>query len=383
MRRINNKSILILIVLSCYLFLSLIFLINNLEGVYYDVINPLVWGVVFILCCLFFRSEYVNKKHRFDILLTTIILLILFFIFYYLSGLVVGFQKTPYDNSLNGIVYNFWTFAPMIIFQEYIRKFLINRTGRDRKIIVVITLLFILFDIGDTLINYKFDSFENVFKFFVIFLNPSIAKHALLSYLTYTSDVLPSLIYRLIIEMFSFIVPFIPNFNWFLMGVINLVYPFTVFLNVYRILHKKEEKKKYKKKYKGIFFYLPVITIIFILVILVSGVFKYQLVAIASNSMNPVFYRGDAVIMEKINDRSSIKIGDIIVFEHNGSMIVHRVIEKIDSNNDTYVYKTKGDNNKDPDPYVVTDNQLIGKFKLGIKFIGYPSVMLQDILSKK
>lgn len=382
MRRINNKSIIILLTLICYLFISLIFLINNFKGVYFNVINPLVWGFLFVLCYVFFKGEYVNKKYRLDILLTTIILIILFFVFYYLSGFMIGFQKTPYDNSFNGIVHNFWAFGSIVIFQEYIRKVLINRTGKNKKIVVAITILFILFDVGDTIISYKFNSFENIFKFFVIFLNPSIAKHSLLSYLTYTSDVLPSLIYRLIMEMFSFIVPFIPNFNWFLIGVINLVYPFIVFLNIYRILHKKDEKRSYKKKYKGIFFYIPISIVIFTLVILVSGIFKYQLIAIASNSMNPVFYRGDAIIMERKDD-NTIKVGDIIVFQHDGAMIIHRVIEVIEADKQMIVYKTKGDNNDSPDPYIVSSDQIIGKFKFGIKFIGYPSVMLQDILIKK
>ena len=382
MRRINNKSMIILITLSCYLFLSLVFLINNLGGVYRSVINPLVWGIIFLLCFMFFKGEKVNKKYRIDILLTTIILVFLFFVFYYLFGFVIGFQKTPYDNSLRGIIYNFWSFGSIIIFQEYIRKSLINRTGRNKKIVVFITLLLILFDVGDSVISYKFNDFENIFKFFVTFLNPAIVKHALLSYLTYSSDILPSLTYRFIMEMFSFIVPFIPNFNWFFMGVISLVYPFVIFLNVYKILHKKEDRKVYKKKYKGIIFYLPISIVVFAIVILVSGLFKYQLIAIASNSMNPVFYRGDAIVMEKYKDDTSIKVGDILVFESSGAMIIHRVIEIIDVDSETIVYRTKGDNNKSPDPKVVTESQIIGKFKLGIKFIGYPSVMLQETLIK-
>ena len=383
MRRINNKSMIILITLACYLLLSLVFLRNNFGGVYHSVINPLVWLIMFVLCFIFFKGEKVNKKYRLDILLTTIIIIFLFFVVYYLSGFIIGFQRTPYDNSLRGIIYNFWSFGTIIIFQEYIRKVLINRTGRNKKLIILITILLILFDIGDTLMSYKFSDFESIFKFFVIFLNPPIVKHALLSYLTYSSDILPSLTYRFIMEMYSFIVPFIPNYNWFFMGVINLVYPFIVFINIYRILHKNEDRKLYRKKYKGIIFYLPIATIILILVILVSGLFKYQMIAIASNSMNPVFYRGDAVVMEKYDENMSIKVGDILVFSSDKAMIVHRVVEIIDVDNETTVYRTKGDNNNAPDPKVVTEGQIIGKLKFYVKFIGYPTVMLQDMLIKK
>lgn len=382
MRKINSKGIIILIALSCYLLLSLIFLINNLGGIYFDVINPIFFGLVFIACYCFFKKEYVHKKNRFDILLTIIILMILFFVTYYLSGFIVGFQKTPYDTSLKGIITNIFNFGLIVLFQEYIRKSLVNRTGKNKKLLVFITFLFIMFDVSDTLVFYEFNNFESFFKFFVIYLNPAIAKHSLLTYLTYTSDILPTLIYRLLMEMFSFIVPFVPNFNWFLMGVINIVYPFIVFSFVYRILHRKDDIKRYKKTYKGIFFYLPITAIITMLIVLVSGSFKYQIIAVASNSMNPIFYRGDAVVIEKCQ-ASDVKVNDIVVFESEGAMIIHRIIEKEKLKNDTFVFKTKGDNNKSPDPYMVTSNQIIGKYKFGVKLIGYPSVMFQDVIIKK
>ena len=47
------------------------------------------------------------------------------------------------------------------------------------------------------------------------------------------------------------------------------------------------------------------------------------------------------------------------------------------------IYVTKGDNNNNVDTSLVEENQIIGKLKLNIKFIGYPTVLLQDILSKE
>lgn len=384
MRKINNKTIFVLVTIIFYLFLSLILLIKNLGDNYFKIINPIFWGVLFAISFAFFRKEYVNKKYRFDVLLNVIICVVIFFVIYYVIGFVIGFQNTPYNNSIKGILYNFWQFGTIIVFQEFIRMYLINRTGKDKSLLWLITLLFILIDISDSMLSYSFKGFENIFKFIVITLNPAVAKHTLLTYLTYNADYIPSLFYRLVMEMFSFIVPFVPNFNWFFIGVINIVFPFVVFINCYNLFSKREESKKNKRNYKSTIFYLPVIVITGILIILVSGLFKYQAIAIASNSMNPVFYRGDAIVMEKItkNEINKIDIGDTIAFEYNGAIVVHRIIEKFETVNGSFAYKTKGDNNEAPDPNLVSASQVLGKHIFTIKFIGYPSVYLQEFLTK-
>lgn len=384
MRKINNKTIFVLISIIFYLFLSLILLIKNLGDNYFKIVNPIFWGILFFISFIFFRKEYVNKKNRYDVLLNVIICIVIFFVVYYLIGFIIGFQNTPYNNSLKGIFYNFWQFGTIIIFQEFIRMYLINRTGKDKSLLFLIMLLFILTDISDAMISHSFDDFEKVFKFIVITLNPAIAKHALLTYLTYNADYIPSLFYRMVMEMFSFIVPFVPNFNWFFIGVINIVFPFIVFVTCYNLFKKRENIKEYKRNYKSTIFYLPVIIITGILIILVSGLFKYQAIAIASNSMNPEFYRGDALVLKKItkDNISEIDVGQTIAFEYNGAIVVHRIIEKVETTNGVYAYRTKGDNNEAPDPNLVSSSQVLGKHVLTIKFIGFPSVYLQEFLTK-
>lgn len=48
-----------------------------------------------------------------------------------------------------------------------------------------------------------------------------------------------------------------------------------------------------------------------------------------------------------------------------------------------YLYKTKGDNNNAPDTKLVEASQIVGKFTIGIKYIGYPTVMLQEALARR
>ena len=168
------------------------------------------------------------------------------------------------------------------------------------------------------------------------------------------------------------------------MGVINLVFPILTLIGCYRTIKKRDNKNEYKRLKHNNIVYVPILSVLLVIAVLVSGVFKYQLMAIASNSMNPVFYRGDAVVMQRIDkdEISEIKIGDILVFESDKRIVVHRVIGKEESLGGKTLFQTKGDNNNAPDSELVDPSNVLGKFKFGIKFIGYPSVALQELISK-
>ena len=127
-----------------------------------------------------------------------------------------------------------------------------------------------------------------------------------------------------------------------------------------------------------------VIAILAFLVILVSGIFKYQIIAIGSGSMSPLIEKGDAVIISKTThqDLESIKVGQILVFTHNGRYITHRVIyiTKLDGK---YYFQTKGDANSDEDNYTVEEDDIIGVTSQRIKWIGLPTVWLQEFMNKE
>lgn len=381
MRRLNKASISLFLIIVAYLIFSLTVLINKFNYTYTLIINPIIWFSIFLLCKFLFRNEYVNKKYRVDVMQIVLIISITYLILYYLVGLFIGFQHTPYSYKLIDIIKNLIAFGLVIFFQEYVREKLINRSKKNPSFLVLITILFIFIDLNEVIIGYDFSSSYKIFQFVSISLLPAIARNCLLSYLTYNADFVPSLTYKLITRTYFFIIPFIPNLNWFLNGVLDLVIPFIVFICVYNLFEKRNDYTvRHRRKYKGMWFYIPIGTVLATLVILVSGVIDYQLIAIASNSMNPLFYRGDAVLVEKNIDISKLKENDIIVFNSDGTLVVHRIVEKIETMDDVYIYKTKGDNNKSPDSKLVEKNNIIGEYKGTIKFIGLPSVLLQEVL---
>ncbi|MBO6275628.1 MAG: signal peptidase I, partial [Methanobrevibacter sp.] len=73
---------------------------------------------------------------------------------------------------------------------------------------------------------------------------------------------------------------------------------------------------------------------------------------VVSGSMEPVFYRGDIVVIEKANflglhefNSSDVKVGDIVVYDAAwfNQPVIHRIIDIKDINGTT-MYVIKGDN---------------------------------------
>ena len=164
-----------------------------------------------------------------------------------------------------------------------------------------------------------------------------------------------------------------------------------------KIANKKNSKKKKnleKKKNsdkKGIGTYKEIAG--YILLIIVGLLVAQHMNVVVSESMEPVFYRGDIVIIEKTNflginefNPENVNIGDIVVYnaEWYPNPVIHRVINKTNINGTNY-FTIKGDNNEVPDPYLVEPSQItdrvltIGEHPLIIPKIGYITIWLKGL----
>ena len=130
---------------------------------------------------------------------------------------------------------------------------------------------------------------------------------------------------------------------------------------------------------------------VFILIIVLIA--AQHLNVVVSGSMEPAFYRGDIVLVEKadflgINEfnASDVKVGDVVVYDAAwyDQPVIHRIINIIDINGTT-MYVIKGDNNDSPDPYYVTSSQIKEKVVtvddnlVVIPKIGYLSLWLRGL----
>lgn len=78
-----------------------------------------------------------------------------------------------------------------------------------------------------------------------------------------------------------------------------------------------------------------------------------------TNSMDPVIDKNSNSIELKPKKPSDLQTGDIISFKTDYGTIIHRIVQ-IGNDPEGWYAVTKGDNNKNPDPYKVRFNQIKG-----------------------
>jgi signal peptidase len=90
---------------------------------------------------------------------------------------------------------------------------------------------------------------------------------------------------------------------------------------------------------------------------------------IMTGSMNPTIPVGSIVIIKKVNPED-VDVGDIIAFKGSESTILHRVIDKV-VEEETFYFRTKGDANDVPDPWIVKPEDIRGALMFTIPYYGY------------
>jgi signal peptidase len=143
------------------------------------------------------------------------------------------------------------------------------------------------------------------------------------------------------------------------------------------LIKKYDKDNKYVAKVGRKYLFYPLLVVFGIIVLLVSGIGEYKMIAVGSGSMEPTFYRGDAVIFKKISSIKELKVGMVLAYYKNNKLITHRITYINDN-----IINTKGDNNDNADEYDVLFNDVVGIVTYKISYIGYPTVWLNEKFGK-
>jgi signal peptidase len=367
------------------LFLEVFMILMLIINIFFLQTN--IYIISLFIIVMFFGSAlvlgYESDRHRFkkDGILLSIIFAIVFEILVYLFGLYVGFLRSGYSITVMGIIQNITPFILVVVTGEILRYEFMTK-GEKKMIFFFLTLIaFILLDTSIGMYRYNINSSRVVVEVVCLVFIPSITKNILLTYWVKKFGVTANITYLLITTLVTFIIPILPNLNKYLEAIIALVYPAIVYFISKKILketvnYDKRKSKKFNKILGGILF-----VFMLILIALTSGVFKYYFLTIGSGSMQKTLYVGDVIIVKKLDAKelNEIDVGTIIVFKMENKVVVHRVVE-IKKDNGLLLFYTKGDNNKERDNWVVTENNLIGTTKHKIPVIGLPSVWLYEFV---
>ncbi len=106
----------------------------------------------------------------------------------------------------------------------------------------------------------------------------------------------------------------------------------------------------------------------------------YQFRVVLTESMQNTFPVGSLLISKQV-PIEEVKEEDVISMSVGGTVLSHRVVHKFTQDNHT-VFQTKGDSNQRKDPFIVKEQQVLGKAVLAIPWIGKILLKLQTINGK-
>ncbi len=106
-------------------------------------------------------------------------------------------------------------------------------------------------------------------------------------------------------------------------------------------------------------------------IFLITRLLNVEPFIVLSGSMEPAIPTGSIVLADKNSE--DINVGDIIAFRRGDISVTHRVSGIDDDGN----FITKGDANETKDPAPVAREQVIGKCRFMVPFLGYVASYLR------
>ena len=375
----NKILILEIILLIFLLFNSFVFKIANMY-VICGIMLPFL--ILMIVLCGFEKDNYRYKK---DVLLNIIIFLLMYYFITYFLGLFSGFIKSSYSMSLINIIKNTFPVILLIIISELMRYIVFNKSMKNIPCLIFGCLLFVMVDVNTMVHIYDIKTALGITKMICLVVFPSITKNIFLTYLTMKVGYKNGIIYRLITELSTYLLPIFPDFGEYINVLLKTVLPIIIMARLNNMFNYYSVRKIKDSRYNNrkLILYSVITFALLTIVLLTSGLFTYQALTIGSGSMSPKIEKGDVIILRSMKNEeiSKIKKGDVLVYNHDNKIIVHRVIKK-SNNGETISFKTKGDYNNAKDSWTVKQEDVIGIVKFRIRWIGMPTVALNELLNK-
>ena len=335
-----------------------------------------------IILILVFRKlfgvEKIRKRYTKDLIVDITILYLIFFILYYLFGLITGFYRS--NNYLNfyGIKNFILPTILVVVLKEYLRSLICTKYEKSDVLYVVTFSMFVMLDMINLIRPSVFSSPISLFFLLATALLPAISNNIAANYIAKKSNYKVNMYWLLILNLYVYILPIIPNVGDYILSIIRLILPLIIFGRIktfFDIESDKHISRDYNKK--SVFPLVITGFLVLLLVYFTSGHFRYYAVAIASGSMVPEIYKGDVVVVDQKVDFNKLEKGQVIAYKYKKVIVVHR-IDKILRKDNKYFFYTKGDANSAPDNYVINEEDILGTVNVKIPFVGLPTVWLSE-----
>lgn len=363
-----------------------ILVLNSFEANILNFYGLPMFILVLDICFYFMLGfEATRKDNIKEVVFQIFIGTLSYLLIYYVAGIFFGFAENQNYLTPYGFTIFIIPLILTVIFKEHFRNAILTKCGNNKFLIITTLIVFIMFDLTQSLgVNMVKDA-HGIFKYIALYVFPCISTNILLTVTTRRAGYYPSMLYLLILGLYQYLMPIVPNPSEYLRAIVDLVVPI-VFIKIVIRASKKykiEDKEITRENKRGeIFGLIGAFLVTFILIFFVSGYFKYYAISIVSNSMIPTFERGDVVVVEQIKEKYKnydlIKTGEILAFKKDKTIVVHRIIRIVEVDGQRFYY-TKGDANNFEDNWKISKKDVVGIVKNKVSKIGYPTVWFSEL----
>ena len=378
----KTKQIVIFLISLLLVTIQIVLAFNNINF-YTNTVGFTMFLIYDIYLIIKLNKTHIRNFNRNRYISRMLIITLIYYIIYFYFGFFLGFLRSPYSHQIFTIAKNIFNSLVLILAIELSRYIYVSKNKDNKLIIVIFTILLIIMEINipQVLSLYNVNDKEGLFKYIFQHILPLISLSFLFTYIDAISNYKTIMVYRIITVLFIYIMPIFPNINWFLDASQGILVPAFFFMLFKYVFTKQENMSKRKVKSSRLSLTIAIVSMA-TLVAFMLGAFKCEPVTIVSNSMLPTYSRGDVIIYEKMSsdDLKKLEKNSIIVYRVENQMVAHRVVNVIQDNG-IIKFQTKGDNNNGPDTDLVAINQVVGVYRLHLKYIGYPSVWLNDFFN--
>ena len=348
------------------------------------------WGIAILLttyaiiCHKLLKRKKIKSHYKDQVKIIMIVLALMYLGIYYATGLYFDLVNSKILFSLNTLIRIISPLTIIIVATETIREtFLCQDLTipiKSKKINLSPFITFISMVIIDLLIyngSYDIKNLEDLLTIVGYVLFASLSSNLLFNYVSIRYDKRGIIIYRLIITLFPYIIPVVPQIYTFFESFLKMLYPYIMYVIIEKLFSKNEFAVSYGDQRKEFIVNTILMIITAGLIMLISCQFHYGIMVIGSKSMTGTLNKGDAIIFEKYTTQE-LQEGNVIIFDYNGMQTIHR-IDNIMKVNGEYRYYTKGDANKNMDNGYRTQSDIQGVVNLRIKYLGYPTLWVRSL----
>lgn len=343
------------------------------------VISAIAFVFAAVIAYLFIKKRPILSMNKRQVLMLVSLLSAILLMVFYLSGLKFGFYKNPYGLKAQVFFPRFLPTVAVIVASEIFRYILLAQENKRVEVICYFACLAAELTVCSTA-AVALSSFSNFMDLVADTMFPAMMSGLLYQYMAKRYGYLPNIVLRAATSLYIYLIPIVPAMANSLLSFIRILLPIGIYIVIDSLYEKKFMLALGKKSKLAVPITVIAVAIMLFVVMVVSNQFYIGSYVIATESMTGELNRGDVAITFKYTDQP-ISEGQVVAFEQNERVVIHRVV-KIEVINGQRRYYTKGDANDDIDSGFITDSNIVGLVDNKIPFLGYPTLWMRSLFER-